>query len=198
MEPAVKAAGALPTLISTGVLAVLWAVPQCLFIAELASMFDVNGGFVVVRRCRCFIPLFRGPRFPAWLADAVCALISPSLPLCLCMTLTMCWFPSNCSGWKKVRCCAGVLRVPSPCSIGGGCVLHTAGLGRFGASICGYNAMFSSWLDNPVSEGAREGARERGSEGGVGVVRLGVGRLDGSARIRSRVYSDVAVTSVLL
>ncbi len=49
MEESVLAAGALPVLVCTAILSVFWAVPQCLFIAELASMFDVNGGFVVVR-----------------------------------------------------------------------------------------------------------------------------------------------------
>jgi hypothetical protein len=49
MEVSVNAAGALPTLIGVVVLAVLWAVPQCLFVAELSSAYDENGGCVVVR-----------------------------------------------------------------------------------------------------------------------------------------------------
>ncbi len=49
MEGSVQAAGAMPVLVCTAVLSVFWAIPQCLFVAELASMFDVNGGFVVVR-----------------------------------------------------------------------------------------------------------------------------------------------------
>jgi hypothetical protein len=49
MEESVQAAGALPVLVCTAFLSIFWAVPQCLFVAELASMFDVNGGFVVVR-----------------------------------------------------------------------------------------------------------------------------------------------------
>ncbi len=49
METAVGAAGALPVLICTAILALVWAIPQCFFVAELSSMFDVNGGFVLVR-----------------------------------------------------------------------------------------------------------------------------------------------------
>jgi hypothetical protein len=47
-EEAVLAAGALPVLVATVAVTILYAIPQCLFVAELAALFDVNGGFVVV------------------------------------------------------------------------------------------------------------------------------------------------------
>ena len=49
MEPAVNAAGALPTLILVGILAVFWAMPQALMTAEMSTTFSVNGGYIVVR-----------------------------------------------------------------------------------------------------------------------------------------------------
>lgn len=49
MENAVQAAGALPTLIMVGILAVFWAMPQALMTAEMSTAFSVNGGYIVVR-----------------------------------------------------------------------------------------------------------------------------------------------------
>jgi amino acid transporter len=52
MESAVNAGGALLTLITIGVLAVCWAMPQALMTAELSTAFPVNGGLIVVRSAR--------------------------------------------------------------------------------------------------------------------------------------------------
>ena len=54
METAVNAAGALPTLIMIGVLAVFWALPQALMTAEMSTIFSVNGGYIVVSNV-CFL-----------------------------------------------------------------------------------------------------------------------------------------------
>lgn len=55
LEQAVNSAGALPTLIMTVVLALFWAMPQALVTAELSSLFDINGGYIVVSTCNCSV-----------------------------------------------------------------------------------------------------------------------------------------------
>jgi hypothetical protein len=80
MEVAVNAAGALPVLVCTGVLSVCWAIPQCLFVAELSSMFEVNGGFVVVRTPEGD-RASDAPRFPSLLC--LTNIHNTSLPACI-------------------------------------------------------------------------------------------------------------------
>nr|CCA19062.1 Amino AcidPolyamineOrganocation (APC) Family putati [Albugo laibachii Nc14] len=51
VENAVRAAGALPVLIAVLILPITWGLPQALMTAELSSMIDENGGYVLwVRR----------------------------------------------------------------------------------------------------------------------------------------------------
>lgn len=47
IEPAVAAAGALPTLVGIVVLPLMWGLPQALMTAELSTMIDENGGYVI-------------------------------------------------------------------------------------------------------------------------------------------------------
>ena len=135
MEPSVNAAGAMPVLVCTAVLSVFWAIPQCLFVAELASMFDVNGGFVVVRD-------------GGWLDLDACGLWVSHMDPPLVR-------PTH----SRVCTVAAAVRVDHVLLTNKevtGCLVWPLqqwverGLGRYWAFVNGANSVFSSWLDNPV------------------------------------------------
>ena len=50
IEEAVGAAGALPTLLAVVILPITWGLPQALMTAELSTMMDENGGYILVSR----------------------------------------------------------------------------------------------------------------------------------------------------